>query len=231
MFVLIHEQRKKSAMASLQSRQQAPLIAQLARQNAIPLDKVCLLVRMRVAERMKLAHLIIDDLTGKPLAEEQRALLPHVRACQTFYKDFFFRHSVSTESPAELAKVFRLAVSVTRLTLVQLQGELAELGVPAAASAVLAESVVARSRELTTSFASATASISRKQLIDFDWKVNVTVASDKLSSLRQASVLLSLHLRGAEGDEHVSVELAQHELADYLAKLGAANQVVQRLHV
>lgn len=77
-----------------------------------------------------------------------------------------------------------------------------------------------------------TAALSRACLGDVDWKVNVTVAAERLSGLRQPLLVLQLSVRRADGTtEPVLLELPPAELDALLASLGAAHTAMQQLHV
>lgn len=77
-----------------------------------------------------------------------------------------------------------------------------------------------------------TSKLARAHLSDVDWKVNVTVASDRLSGLRQPLLLLQLSVRREDGaTEPLLLELPPAELDALLASLAPAHAAVQQLRV
>lgn len=64
--------------------------------------------------------------------------------------------------------------------------------------------------------------------------IQVSIASDKLSSIQQPTLLLQLtlgHNDGDKKDEIVTLEIPQKDLSSFFASLGAANEVVQSLRL
>lgn len=77
-----------------------------------------------------------------------------------------------------------------------------------------------------------TSALSRAYLSDVDWKVNVTVASDRLSGLRQPVLLLQLSVKKEDGTtEPIVLELPPAELDALLASLTPASTAIQQLRV
>ena len=78
----------------------------------------------------------------------------------------------------------------------------------------------------------ATSALSRAHLSDVDWKVHVTVASDKLSGMRQPALLLQLSVKHEDGTvEPVLLELPPAQLDALLADLAPAQTAMQQLRV
>nr|XP_058952180.1 COMM domain-containing protein 8-like [Pocillopora verrucosa] len=73
------------------------------------------------------------------------------------------------------------------------------------------------------------ASISNSYLKDFDWKVKMTMSSDKLASVKEPTVTLDFDVNESGKDRNVSVELSKEELDNLISSLDAANKVVMQL--
>lgn len=79
---------------------------------------------------------------------------------------------------------------------------------------------------------SATTALSRAHLSDVDWKVHVSVASDRLSGMREALLLLQLSVKREDGTvEPVLLELSPADLDRLLTSLAPAQTALQALRV
>eukprot|EP01117_Protostelium_nocturnum_P005253 TRINITY_DN190_c0_g1_i1.p1 TRINITY_DN190_c0_g1~~TRINITY_DN190_c0_g1_i1.p1 ORF type:complete len:187 (-),score=47.80 TRINITY_DN190_c0_g1_i1:163-723(-) len=70
-------------------------------------------------------------------------------------------------------------------------------------------------------------------LRDFDWKVYLTLSSDKISTLRDPLLLLNLALQNNDkkGIDQILIELPKDSLQSFIHSLEEINEVVQDLRV
>jgi len=66
-------------------------------------------------------------------------------------------------------------------------------------------------------------------LTDFDWKLKLCVASDKLASVDKALVNLDFHLKTDSKTKVLPVELDQSELSKLIEKLETAQEAVSAM--
>ncbi|KAK6976938.1 COMM domain-containing protein 8 [Biomphalaria glabrata] len=75
-----------------------------------------------------------------------------------------------------------------------------------------------------------TTAVSHSVLADFDWKLKLTLASDKLASLQEPLLQLSMDVRQSNGKRKiVTVELDQSELSKLISSLESCSKSVQQL--
>jgi hypothetical protein len=91
--------------------------------------------------------------------------------------------------------------------------------------------IAARKEEIKQKFANDSVKLNDLYLVDFDWKVNVTLASDMVSQCREPLLLLSLTL--GKGDDsnfkEVILELTRDELDQFISQLETVNEEVIKL--
>ncbi|KAJ7382184.1 COMM domain [Desmophyllum pertusum] len=86
-----------------------------------------------------------------------------------------------------------------------------------------------RQEEVRQSLVLKTAAITNSYLKDFDWKVKMTMSSDKLASIKEPTVTVDFDIDESGKDRNVSVELRKEELDNLISSLEAANKVVMQL--
>ena len=86
-----------------------------------------------------------------------------------------------------------------------------------------------RRHQICDSLSNRTLGISRAQLKDFDWRVKLVLASDKLATIHQPLVSLDFDVKKHSTKQTVTVELNNDELKKLIASLEAANRAVQQL--
>ncbi|EDO26211.1 predicted protein, partial [Nematostella vectensis] len=94
---------------------------------------------------------------------------------------------------------------------------------------VILDCLLPRYDEVRAALVATTAGITSAQLKDFDWKLKMVLASDKLASIRKPLVTIDFDIRRSDSDQHVSVELSQEELHSVITSLEAANKVIVQL--
>eukprot|EP00808_Paulinella_micropora_P020066 g57536.t1 len=119
----------------------------------------------------------------------------------------------------------------------QLSGEavgalLSSAAIPTSAKACKAilTCLDARGPELQRALKDKTQALSQEVLQDFDWSLRLTMASEKLATLRAPALILSLMLTSAGGEERqVQVEVGKDELDRLLESLEQAHKVLRQL--
>eukprot|EP00742_Colponemidia_sp_Colp-10_P008540 GILJ01009256.1.p1 GENE.GILJ01009256.1~~GILJ01009256.1.p1 ORF type:complete len:186 (-),score=18.43 GILJ01009256.1:237-794(-) len=100
-------------------------------------------------------------------------------------------------------------------------------------SAALTAVVVARQDELKSRMIENATKLTSSWLSDFDWSIQMVVASDKLSSIRQPLCLITLYVhhnnRPNEQDEQVVIECDRERLTQLIENLEKIDTVLQRI--
>lgn len=86
-----------------------------------------------------------------------------------------------------------------------------------------------RMEDLKAARAEQTLSISEAYLRDFDWKIKYALASDKISSVEEPLVNLSLTVNEEGNTRTVPLEMNIKELKSFITSLEAANKAVLQL--
>ncbi|XP_074620035.1 COMM domain-containing protein 8-like [Acropora palmata] len=86
-----------------------------------------------------------------------------------------------------------------------------------------------RREEMKQSLVQSTAMVSNAYLKDFDWKVKMIMASDRLASIREPTLTLDFNIDEHGEEKHISVELTSDELKNLISSLESANKVVMQL--
>lgn len=119
-----------------------------------------------------------------------------------------------------------------RLESFDLDAQLQEAGIAADKTKGLAAAAAARRPELRKALLAETSAIATASIVDFDWNVSVAYASDSLATINETLMMLTLKIRqpgiGVK-DTEVKMELSRPELQALIAKLDAADKVVQSL--
>jgi len=112
----------------------------------------------------------------------------------------------------------------------QISKELDRFSLPAEVKQAVLDCVWPRQEEVRQSLVQNTAMISNAYLKDFDWKVKMTMASDKLASIREPVLSLDFDVDENGQERHISVELKNDELKNLISSLESANKVVMQLN-
>eukprot|EP00041_Stephanoeca_diplocostata_P006647 m.90561 g.90561 ORF g.90561 m.90561 type:complete len:181 (-) comp16467_c0_seq1:181-723(-) len=105
-------------------------------------------------------------------------------------------------------------------------------GLPSNLVEIVTGAVIARVDELREALLSNTETIATSTIQDFDWNIAVAVASDKMATLNEPLMQLSLNVAHSSGnDDDIHMELSLSELQTLISKLESANKVVRDLVV
>lgn len=94
---------------------------------------------------------------------------------------------------------------------------------------VITECIWVRRDEIRGQLVRDASSLSHCNLVDYDWKTKMVLASDKLGSMQEPLLSLDLHLNEAGEKKTENIELSRDELTQLIASLEAANKVVLQL--
>merc|ERR1711916_25265 len=167
---------------------------------------------------VKFLHSVMDSICGK--AHNFAGLYGHITSVKNLQR-----------LVAAYTTFFSAAVAYS-LNKDQCVTDLEASGLPADAAETIVRQMAARLDELKTALIRKTSTVSAASLRDFDWKLNMTVSSDKLSDMSDPKLLLSLTVAKADGStEEVLVELPRDDLYGLLQSLDSADEVVQTLKV
>ncbi|XP_031555598.1 COMM domain-containing protein 8-like [Actinia tenebrosa] len=89
--------------------------------------------------------------------------------------------------------------------------------------------ILARKDEIRAALVSNTAGITNAYLKDFDWKVKMVLASDKIAGIRKSVVSVDLDIQQDNTVRPVTVEMTKEELGNLITSLEAANKMVVQL--
>ncbi|BFZ14443.1 hypothetical protein BsWGS_17482 [Bradybaena similaris] len=95
---------------------------------------------------------------------------------------------------------------------------------------IIYDSVLVHEQELRRKFVEDATAVSHAVLADFDWKLKLALASDKLASLQEPLLHVDLDIREVSG-QHKSLllELNQSELTKLITSLEMCSKSVQQL--
>eukprot|EP00300_Choanocystis_sp_HF-7_P034687 c47610_g1_i1.p1 GENE.c47610_g1_i1~~c47610_g1_i1.p1 ORF type:complete len:217 (+),score=42.04 c47610_g1_i1:44-652(+) len=89
-----------------------------------------------------------------------------------------------------------------------------------------------RSDELASALKTSAARLSAAYLADFDWKLNMTIASSKLAAFKEPKLLLSMYIEDADGNPTEKVvEMTRADLDRMVATLESVQASVQELQM
>ncbi|CAB3992269.1 Hypothetical predicted protein [Paramuricea clavata] len=94
---------------------------------------------------------------------------------------------------------------------------------------IVSECLRPRKDEIRLALIEETCNLSQAILKDFDWKLKLIMATDKLANMREPVLSLDLDIKEKTGMKQVSVELSKDELKELITSLEAANKVVLQL--
>jgi len=143
----------------------------------------------------------------------------------------------SAFKPADLQTIlesFKIFISQSvscGLTKEQMLADLASLGCAEDDSKFVVTAVLSRREEIRQKFSNSSVKLNTSYLVDFDWKVHVTLASDTVSQCREPLLLLSLRL-GKNDDENFKeliLELTRDDLDKLIGQLETVNDEVIKL--
>ncbi|XP_046851849.1 COMM domain-containing protein 8-like [Xenia sp. Carnegie-2017] len=103
------------------------------------------------------------------------------------------------------------------------------LSVSKATQKVVFNCLLPRKNEIKLAQIAKTCRISQGSLKDFDWKVKLIMATDKLANMREPVLSLDLDIQDQIGVKQVSVEISKDELKEIITLLESANKVVMQL--
>ncbi|PIK60769.1 putative COMM domain-containing protein 8 [Apostichopus japonicus] len=86
-----------------------------------------------------------------------------------------------------------------------------------------------RKDDLQAALVEQTLSISESYLRDFDWKIKYALASDKISSVEEPLVNLSLTVNEEGTNRTIPLEMNVNELKSFITSLEAAHKAVLQL--
>lgn len=91
--------------------------------------------------------------------------------------------------------------------------------------------VLARKEEIKQKFAINSVRLNDIYLVDFDWKVHVTLASDTVSQCREPLLLLSLRLGKNDNENYkeLILEMTRDDLDNFIAQLDTVNDEMVKL--
>lgn len=113
----------------------------------------------------------------------------------------------------------------------QIIADLTVCGVGADESSAIASVALARRDELVQASVRQASRLATASLSSFDWKVHLTVSSDRAATLREPVALLQLRVaRSApQHSDDVVIELTADDLTRLVATLGDVNSAMQKL--
>lgn len=83
-----------------------------------------------------------------------------------------------------------------------------------------------RSTDIRHALVEKTCAISGSYLNDFDWKLKLVLASDKLSSIKEPRLELDMELQNGCDKEELSVEMSKEELKYFIDSLEAVHKEI-----
>jgi len=169
----------------------------------------------KVAEHISVdefLHAIAEGITGRPkkwadiFGEQLGEVQPVIDACT-----LFFTRLVGNDIKGD---------AITK--------EITVSGIPAQHQALTREIVIVHYLPIQKALILQSSTISKAFLKDFDWQVQLIMASDKISNSREPLLRLTLTLvKDDQTTKEVLLELSKTELAELIAALTAANKVVK----
>lgn len=100
---------------------------------------------------------------------------------------------------------------------------------PAKHQEVVLDALVVRSNDLRHAYMNGTNSVSQAALKDFDWKIQLALASDKVATIYQPLVTLDLDIDECGSNRSTSIEMNPDEMKKLVAALDGANRALMQL--
>jgi len=94
---------------------------------------------------------------------------------------------------------------------------------------MILEVFVTREEDIRSALEDQTNAIAESSLTDFDWKVKLAIAGDKLASIQQPLVTVDLDIHSNDSRRITSVEMNKDELKKLITSLDAANKAMLQL--
>ncbi|KAH9489278.1 COMM domain-containing protein 8 [Bulinus truncatus] len=97
---------------------------------------------------------------------------------------------------------------------------------------VICDAVAIHKTELRNKLVQETTAVSYSVLTDFNWKLKLSLASDKLASLQEPLLQLDLDVRENSGKKRLlTIELDRNELSKLISSLESCSKSVQQLTI
>ncbi|PFX27611.1 COMM domain-containing protein 8 [Stylophora pistillata] len=148
------------------------------------------------------------------------------------FREYGERNTVCPSIPLYIPSFVKKSVSHSLSQVVRdkvISEELDRLSLTPEVKQAVLDCVWPRQEEVRQMLVLNAASISNSYLKDFDWKVKMTMSSDKLASVKEPTVTLDFDVEERGKDRNISVELSKEELDNLISSLEAANKVVMQL--
>eukprot|EP01126_Amoeba_proteus_P013293 TRINITY_DN1561_c0_g2_i2.p1 TRINITY_DN1561_c0_g2~~TRINITY_DN1561_c0_g2_i2.p1 ORF type:complete len:202 (+),score=39.83 TRINITY_DN1561_c0_g2_i2:177-782(+) len=130
----------------------------------------------------------------------------------------------------EAFKIFTTNFVNFNLSKEQLLADLTTLGCGEEDRRFVASAIFSRKEEIRQKFANNSIKFNKNYLMDFDWKIHVTFASDSVTQCREPLLLVTLKLANFDGDQkNLVVELTRDELDKLIETLEHVNEEVVKL--
>ncbi|KAG8197424.1 hypothetical protein JTE90_014909 [Oedothorax gibbosus] len=91
---------------------------------------------------------------------------------------------------------------------------------------ILKETLDIRNNDMRNRLIEKTHEISPAFLHDFDWKLKLALASDKMAQINEPRLLLDLNISG-DRDKSLSLDLSKEELKSLISEMEKANKALQ----
>jgi len=193
---------------------------------------------------MKFFHEIIDDFCNNPLiinAQNTTNVSQYWLSKEVLLQQTGIHVQTLQKIVQNYAKLFVLLANYLSNTKVEtnmiekLSSYASTLIPEKAILDAVVECVVARYEDIKKAATQKALSISQCFLKDFDWKLQLTISSDKISSLREPVLLLNLSLQSNNTampqTTELLIELPKSELETVISTLEKINETVQELRV
>ena len=159
---------------------------------------------------------MIDDICDKPQSYVQR-----------------FQECASIDSILGSVQAYTLLFSNSikfSLSNDAIAADLAALGVDRKFFAPIVGALRSRTDELRLALVVASSQIASAYLTDFDWKLNLTMGSDKIATLHQPKLLLNMQVAQVSGEtSDMTLEFTPQGLDDLLAEFQAIDSALNTL--
>mmetsp|Transcript_15130 Transcript_15130/g.16831 ORF Transcript_15130/g.16831 Transcript_15130/m.16831 type:complete len:208 (+) Transcript_15130:9-632(+) len=132
----------------------------------------------------------------------------------------------------EAYKLFFSRAIGLNLPLESIVEDLTAAGVSQDTIKLIATVISARKPEILKALSEDCSSISNAHLQDFDWKLHLCMATDKLSTMREPLLIIKLVVKDVNGkDNPILLELSTSELDDLVSKFDVINEELRKIQV
>eukprot|EP01121_Diplochlamys_sp_Union-15-3_P007976 TRINITY_DN2077_c0_g1_i1.p1 TRINITY_DN2077_c0_g1~~TRINITY_DN2077_c0_g1_i1.p1 ORF type:complete len:207 (+),score=37.97 TRINITY_DN2077_c0_g1_i1:68-688(+) len=127
---------------------------------------------------------------------------------------------------AEAFKLFFKQSLSLKLTKEQMAKDLQTAGVPEDFIKLILDVFTARKEDIRRELTNDTAKVSGAYLLDFDWKLHMSLASDRIAFQREPLLIVSLSVvdEGSTTPKTIVFELNKNELDSFISELDAINE-------